>query len=104
MQSYKIGMTNKIIIIANRLPIIIELDKEGSIEVKMSAGGLATAMSGIQDWNVMWIGWPGSEYPKECKPANRLTRHRATSDKRRTGKTELFPGFSGRQNYQSLLQ
>ncbi|MAD96738.1 MAG: bifunctional alpha,alpha-trehalose-phosphate synthase (UDP-forming)/trehalose-phosphatase [Flavobacteriaceae bacterium] len=51
----------KNIIISNRLPVQISLDK-AEIEITPSVGGLATGMKSIHsEGNSIWIGWSGLE-------------------------------------------
>lgn len=47
---------NKQIVVSNRLPLSVER-VNGRLVFSASSGGLATAMSSIN--NVLWIGWPG---------------------------------------------
>ena len=50
---------NKTIIISNRLPVQLEIDKN-SIKATPSVGGLATGMKSVhRDSNGIWIGWSG---------------------------------------------
>ncbi len=50
---------NKTIIISNRLPVQLEIDKN-SIVATPSVGGLATGMKSVhRDSNGIWIGWSG---------------------------------------------
>ncbi|MDN5202101.1 bifunctional alpha,alpha-trehalose-phosphate synthase (UDP-forming)/trehalose-phosphatase [Fulvivirgaceae bacterium BMA10] len=50
---------SKIIIIANRLPVSITINK-GEVELKPSAGGLATGLKSLHtDKEIVWLGWPG---------------------------------------------
>ena len=50
---------SKTIIVSNRLPLQIKLQKN-NLEVKPSVGGLATGMKSIhEDGNGVWIGWSG---------------------------------------------
>ena len=49
----------KILIVSNRLPLQVNLDKE-SISIKSSVGGLATGIKSIyKSFESLWIGWPG---------------------------------------------
>jgi trehalose 6-phosphate synthase/phosphatase len=45
---------------SNRLPVTLSKSK-GQFTFKASAGGLATAMSGLPGGRFTWIGWPGLE-------------------------------------------
>jgi len=49
----------RILIVSNRLPVTASKNKD-KINFLPSAGGLATGMSSFhQDYDCMWIGWPG---------------------------------------------
>lgn len=53
----------RLLIIANRLPVQVEVNNE--INFKRSAGGLATGLSSLEgDWEKHWVGWPGI-YPEK---------------------------------------
>ncbi len=45
---------SKIINVANRLPVTI------GPKIKKSSGGLVSALDGVKDRKLTWIGWPGS--------------------------------------------
>mgnify|MGYP001194310980 CR=1 FL=1 len=51
----------KLIIVANRLPVSVTRDDNGKLAFTPSSGGLATAMSSldIDPEKRLWIGWPG---------------------------------------------
>ncbi|MBN2348680.1 MAG: bifunctional alpha,alpha-trehalose-phosphate synthase (UDP-forming)/trehalose-phosphatase [Bacteroidales bacterium] len=50
---------DKILIISNRLPLQLKIDKD-TINVKPSVGGVATGMKSIyKQYESKWIGWPG---------------------------------------------
>lgn len=51
----------KTIIVSNRLPVSLRL-KQGRMEFKPSAGGLATGLGSIyKEGENIWIGWPGND-------------------------------------------
>jgi len=51
----------RVIIVSNRLPVQMQR-KEGAIQWKPSAGGLATGLGSIyKQGRNLWIGWPGAE-------------------------------------------
>jgi len=57
--SSKVSPKNRIIVIANRLPVSI-IRKKGEIEILPSPGGLATGLRTLSEENeVVFIGWPG---------------------------------------------
>ncbi len=51
--------SNRIIVVANRLPVTISKNEE-DVCYKASPGGLVTALSSLKDkYEQLWIGWPG---------------------------------------------
>ncbi|MEH0157996.1 bifunctional alpha,alpha-trehalose-phosphate synthase (UDP-forming)/trehalose-phosphatase [Limibacter armeniacum] len=64
-------MSQKKIIVSNRLPVTANRDEEsGALEFKPSAGGLATGLSSIfKEKGNLWIGWPGiPDFKEDEKP------------------------------------
>jgi trehalose 6-phosphate synthase/phosphatase len=52
-------MTDRVILVSNRLPVSIRRSSRGP-EVTPSSGGLATGLRGLHEGgNGTWIGWPG---------------------------------------------
>jgi trehalose 6-phosphate synthase/phosphatase len=47
-----------LVLVSNRLPVSLERG-DGAFQVRMSSGGLATALSGVSEEAYTWIGWPG---------------------------------------------
>jgi trehalose 6-phosphate synthase/phosphatase len=45
-------------VLSNRLPVSVS-KKNGTLAYSVSTGGLATAMSSLDDSDRLWIGWPG---------------------------------------------
>jgi len=55
-----------LLVVSNRLPITINKDQNGDWIMKMSSGGLVSALSGLKkQMRFTWIGWPGIEVPEE---------------------------------------
>lgn len=52
---------NRLIIVANRLPMSFSREDSGKFCSKLSSGGLVSALTGVQGINMIWIGWPGAE-------------------------------------------
>lgn len=51
---------------SNRLPVTISRDESGGWTMKMSSGGLVSALSGLKkQMRFTWIGWPGLEVPED---------------------------------------
>ena len=52
----------RLVILSNRLPVTIT-EKEGSVEIVPSSGGLVTALgsffASLKEMDYLWIGWPG---------------------------------------------
>ncbi len=56
---------SRLVIISNRLPITINRS-EGELHYHPSAGGLATGLNSLDDdYNKLWIGWPGQDIHDE---------------------------------------
>jgi trehalose 6-phosphate synthase/phosphatase len=52
---------NRLIIVSNRLPIILEKRKDNKWNIKPGTGGLVTAMAPVlKNRGGLWIGWPGN--------------------------------------------
>lgn len=49
---------SKLAIVSNRLPVSIT-KRNGKLEFEASSGGLATAMSSLEQSDKVWVGWPG---------------------------------------------
>lgn len=51
----------RLLVIANRLPVTLKHDaKSGEWNFKMSSGGLVSALMGVKNFEMVWVGWPGS--------------------------------------------
>lgn len=49
-----------LVIVSNRLPTAVQFGADGSIELRDTVGGLATALSGARErLGFVWVGWPG---------------------------------------------
>ncbi len=49
----------RLFLVSNRLPITMQ-QKDGEVQVQLSAGGLATGLAGLhRESGGSWIGWPG---------------------------------------------
>ena len=77
----------RIVVVSNRLPFTVD-PKDGQIEFKESAGGVATGLKSLletmpdflpQTAEYCWVGWPGSTISEEQKPS---VRARALSEYR----------------------
>jgi trehalose 6-phosphate synthase len=52
----------RLVIVSNRLPIVLDQETDGRWLVKPGSGGLVTAMAPVlKDRGGLWIGWPGTE-------------------------------------------
>eukprot|EP00898_Chlorokybus_atmophyticus_P003806 jgi/Chlat1/4426/Chrsp29S04392 len=61
----------RLLVVANRLPITATRNVDGSWRLVLSAGGLVSALLGVkQNFETVWIGWPGAEVPEEADRAN----------------------------------
>jgi trehalose-6-phosphate synthase len=50
-----------LIVIANRLPVTCSKDQQGRWKLQISAGGLVSALMGVNNYSTIWIGWPGGQ-------------------------------------------
>jgi trehalose 6-phosphate synthase/phosphatase len=52
---------SKLFVVSNRLPVSVSRQEDGSLAFEHSSGGLATAMSSLdnKEQEQVWIGWPG---------------------------------------------
>ena len=49
----------RLIVIANRLPVSAYKDRDARWRLQVSAGGLVSALMGVGNFETRWIGWPG---------------------------------------------
>ncbi|CAH9098384.1 unnamed protein product [Cuscuta epithymum] len=49
----------RLLVVANRLPVSATRNPDQSWALEISAGGLVTALLGIKEFEATWIGWPG---------------------------------------------
>ncbi|XP_020532073.1 alpha,alpha-trehalose-phosphate synthase [UDP-forming] 1 isoform X2 [Amborella trichopoda] len=69
----------RLLVVANRLPVSATRIGEESWSLEISAGGLVSALLGVKQFEAKWIGWAGVNVPDE--PGQRaLTK--ALADKR----------------------
>jgi trehalose 6-phosphate synthase len=55
----------RLLIIANRLPITLKPLDNGGYDFQTSSGGLAAGLKGLSDqMKFKWFGWPGTEVPR----------------------------------------
>lgn len=60
-------MSNKVIIVSNRLPVSIK-KRNNKYDFEHTVGGLASGLDSFQrSSNSVWVGWPGTFYYKEDK-------------------------------------
>ncbi len=73
--------TSRLILVANRLPVSVDLG-DGQVNIKASSGGLATGMRNLaKAEQTSWVGWPGA-YPENDEQRvsleKQLREHSAT--------------------------
>jgi trehalose 6-phosphate synthase len=52
---------NRLVIVSNRLPVVLEKKGEGRWRAEHGSGGLVTAMTPVlKDRGGLWVGWPGT--------------------------------------------
>ncbi|MBI5060593.1 trehalose-6-phosphate synthase [candidate division KSB1 bacterium] len=61
-------MTHRLFIVSNRLPVVVNRDGSGRVNVERGAGGLVTALRPvIRRHPSVWFGWPGCEGDGEVR-------------------------------------
>ncbi|CAB4276332.1 unnamed protein product [Prunus armeniaca] len=62
---WKEGRTPKqrLLVVANRLPVSAVRKGEDSWQLEMSVGGLVSALLGVKEFDARWIGWAGVNVP-----------------------------------------
>ncbi|XP_052177114.1 alpha,alpha-trehalose-phosphate synthase [UDP-forming] 1 [Diospyros lotus] len=55
----------RLLVVANRLPVSAVRRGEESWSLEISAGGLVTALLGVKEFEARWIGWAGVNVPDE---------------------------------------
>ncbi|XP_072979954.1 alpha,alpha-trehalose-phosphate synthase [UDP-forming] 1-like [Typha angustifolia] len=58
-------MKQRLLVVANRLPVSAVRRGEDSWSLEISAGGLVSALLGVKDVDAKWIGWAGVNVPDE---------------------------------------
>ena len=89
----------RLLIVANRLPITVQVTAEG-LEVQRSTGGLATGLMGPHEQSGgLWIGWSGA--PQDLAPEQQERLDKALTDMRLVAVpltsdqvTRFYEGFS----------
>ncbi|GLT52549.1 hypothetical protein SLA2020_258830 [Shorea laevis] len=49
----------RLLMVANRLPVSAKRLEDNSWQLEMSTGGLVSALLGVKQFESLWIGWPG---------------------------------------------
>ncbi|XP_073137496.1 alpha,alpha-trehalose-phosphate synthase [UDP-forming] 1-like isoform X2 [Henckelia pumila] len=49
----------RLLVVSNRLPVSAVRETNGSWTLEMSVGGLVSALLGVKEFDVRWIGWAG---------------------------------------------
>ncbi|KAK4285832.1 hypothetical protein QN277_002474 [Acacia crassicarpa] len=55
----------RLLVVANRLPVTAIRKGEDSWSLELSAGGLVSALLGVKEFEARWIGWAGVNVPDE---------------------------------------
>ncbi|KAJ4981301.1 hypothetical protein NE237_032138 [Protea cynaroides] len=55
----------RLLVVANRLPVSAIRKGEDSWSLEISAGGLVSALLGVKEFEAQWIGWAGVNVPDE---------------------------------------
>ncbi|XP_023020813.1 trehalose-6-phosphate synthase 1 isoform X3 [Leptinotarsa decemlineata] len=64
-----VASSGSMIVVSNRLPFVLQRDKEGKLVRKASAGGLVTAVAPVViNGGGLWVGWPGIHLENPDEP------------------------------------
>ncbi|XP_048332634.1 alpha,alpha-trehalose-phosphate synthase [UDP-forming] 1 isoform X1 [Ziziphus jujuba] len=55
----------RLLVVANRLPVSAVRKGEDSWQLEISVGGLVSALLGVKEFDARWIGWAGVNVPDE---------------------------------------
>ncbi|KAL2245511.1 alpha,alpha-trehalose-phosphate synthase [UDP-forming] 1 [Sesamum indicum] len=58
-------ISQRLLVVANRLPVSAVRRGEDSWSLEISAGGLVSALLGVKEFEARWIGWAGVNVPDE---------------------------------------
>ncbi|XP_078428264.1 alpha,alpha-trehalose-phosphate synthase [UDP-forming] 1-like isoform X2 [Wolffia australiana] len=58
-------LKQRLLVVANRLPVSAVRKEEESWHLEISAGGLVSALLGVKEFETRWIGWAGVNVPDE---------------------------------------
>nr|QCC72920.1 TPS1 [Mangifera indica] len=58
-------LKQRLLVVANRLPVSAVRRGEDSWSLEISAGGLVSALLGVKEFEARWIGWAGVNVPDE---------------------------------------
>ncbi|WCJ27300.1 Alpha alpha-trehalose-phosphate synthase [UDP-forming] 1 [Euphorbia peplus] len=53
----------RLLVVANRLPVSAVRQSENSWQLEISVGGLVSALLGVKEFDARWIGWAGVNVP-----------------------------------------
>ncbi|KAK4492729.1 hypothetical protein RD792_003549 [Penstemon davidsonii] len=59
------AIKQRLLVVANRLPVSAVRRGEDSWSLEISAGGLVSALLGLKEFEARWIGWAGVNVPDE---------------------------------------
>ncbi|MQL72932.1 hypothetical protein Taro_005254 [Colocasia esculenta] len=59
------SVKQRLLVVANRLPVSAVRRGEESWSLEISAGGLVSALLGVKEFEARWIGWAGVNVPDE---------------------------------------
>jgi hypothetical protein len=47
----------RVVLVANRLPLTVKRKEDGSLEYSITGGGMVSALLGVRDVRMIWVGW-----------------------------------------------
>ena len=59
------GQEPRLLVVANRLPVTAFKGIGGDWKLQMSSGGLVSALTGVEGYDITWVGWPGHPIAEE---------------------------------------
>eukprot|EP00397_Hematodinium_sp_SG-2012_P012902 GEMP01013086.1.p1 GENE.GEMP01013086.1~~GEMP01013086.1.p1 ORF type:complete len:901 (+),score=156.68 GEMP01013086.1:87-2789(+) len=59
--------SQKLLVLANRLPITLKKEEGGGWTAVRSSGGLVRGLSAVKSFDMIWLGWPGIDVQEEDK-------------------------------------
>ena len=60
--------SRRLLVVANRLPVNVSVNEDGTIKTEKASGGLVSGLQGLlKSVEFLWFGWPGADIHKNDK-------------------------------------